>query len=1397
MIRYYCTYFDRNYLTRGLALIESLRRSETSDWSIFVVCMDEMTHVILRQLALPNVRLLPLHAFEEHDRELLAVKPSRSLVEYYWTLTPTVILRILEWHPDIQVLTYVDADLFFFSSPQPLFDELADGSILIHEHRFSPRQHQLATHNGRFNVGLLSFRRDTNGRTALQWWRERCIEWCFTRYEQGKMGDQLYLNDWPERFSGVVVLRHAGGGVGPWNHDQYDIRPSGSGQILIDRQPLIFYHFHSFKMAGPEAGMPVAHAHYPLTRESLLHCFVPYLEAMAEAYRLILPLMPSARWGLEDSLTITPQITFLAQRHLREPLADAAHTHRLIALTPNWDAYCSEQLVASHQEGGQHERITLPSHQPALQSEPQKDERSMNTPSQHDLLMQLYQTDMAAQIRTLYVGGAHRFQEQKLYDHLFPNLEHIYLFEPIPELAEYLRRFELHDPRVKVFPYALSNDNTTRELFLTNNDGESSSLLRLGLHKQIFPHVHEVRAVHVPCRTLDRVIADHHLHDPDLLLLDVQGAEYHILSSLSPRLKRRLLAIYVEASLEEVYTGAKNLDDLKGVLQPEHDFIGFAPLGPTSPTHGNALFFNRLRKDRRRAETPQSIQPGEPLISVIVSSYCAEAFMKECLEDLERQTVIDRMEIIVVDAASPEREGAIVAEFQQRFKNISYVRTPVRIGVYAAWNLAARIARGHYITPFSTNDRLKPDAYELLVKALDQTPEAMLVYGDSYVTNVPHETFERHTRVGTCAWPSYDYNYLLTHCCIGPHPMWRRDLHQSIGYFDESYIALGDQDFWIRAGAKHRLLHIPVVTGLYWQSPDGLSNRPEIAGPEERRLRMQYRPASVAASVHPEQKGTGSFDCSVIIPVWNRCELTRDCIAALATTIKDLSWELIVVDNHSTDETAAFLATLSGDVQVIRNQDNLGFAKACNQGAAAARGQYLVFLNNDTVPLDGWLQALRNEAEEQPDVGVVGSKLLYPDKTIQHAGVVFSRRHRIPFHVYQKFPGDHPAVNQRREYQAVTAACLLIRKDLFHEVGGFDERFLNGFEDIDLCLKVREKGHKIVYQPKSVVIHHESQTPGRKTHDESNARLLLERWKDHWWQTDEDLHHHRDGYKTVVLESNGTLTDAITLLSNHDEAASWKHVADTQASALCKDWEGVRQALGAFEQWPADQSVLLWAASVADAIKESDIATAFRRRIQALNDPAFRELEEIRAALAGGQLSMASTRVDALLKQYPTHAEALLLRAILHMQREQYREAEIAFTTALNQGANRKKCLIGIGMASMGRAYPQGAWQTFLRVLAENPDDAEVIHWLLRAGTAQNRWRELSVQLHNYLARNPSDLSVRFAYAGVLLRADQVDASRQEYDQLRALAPTYEGLVELGQAIATQESVLAMNGSNA
>ena len=147
-------------------------------------------------------------------------------------------------------------------------------------------------------------------------------------------------------------------------------------------------------------------------------------------------------------------------------------------------------------------------------------------------------------------------------------------------------------------------------------------------------------------------------------------------------------------------------------------------------------------------------------------------------------------------------------------------------------------------------------------------------------------------------------------------------------------------------------------------------------------------------------------------------------------------------------------------MQVIRNQDNLGFAKACNQGARAARGEYLVFLNNDTIPLNGWLTALIEEVRTHSDVAVVGSKLLYEDGTIQHAGVAFSREWFLPYHIYRGFDAHAASVSRRRELDCVTAACMLVRREAFEEVGGFDEGYRNGFEDVDLCLKIREKNRK-------------------------------------------------------------------------------------------------------------------------------------------------------------------------------------------------------------------------------------------------------------------------------------------------------------------------------------------------
>jgi glycosyltransferase involved in cell wall biosynthesis len=182
-----------------------------------------------------------------------------------------------------------------------------------------------------------------------------------------------------------------------------------------------------------------------------------------------------------------------------------------------------------------------------------------------------------------------------------------------------------------------------------------------------------------------------------------------------------------------------------------------------------------------------------------------------------------------VDDNSPEGEDAIVEEFQRRYDNIRSIRTPARIGIYPAWNLAVRASSGAFLTPMSTNDRLAPDAYERLLQALEKHPEAGLAYGDSYLTNIPHQVFGRHTPSpdygGEFKWPPYSYEDLLVNCRVGPHPLWRKSLHAEVGYFDGRYKAIGDQDFWLRIALKHPLVHIPVYTGLAWITKDSLSGQ--------------------------------------------------------------------------------------------------------------------------------------------------------------------------------------------------------------------------------------------------------------------------------------------------------------------------------------------------------------------------------------------------------------------------------------------------------------------------------------------------------------------------------------------------------------------------------------------
>ncbi|MGE5316225.1 MAG: glycosyl transferase [Acidobacteriota bacterium] len=280
----FCTLFDSFYLSRGLALYRSLERTCPA-FHLYIFAFDERSLSVLRHLELKHATVIGLSEFE--DARLLDVKPSRTRAEYCWTSTSSTILYVLE-HYDVSECTYIDADMMFFASPEPLFEEMGGASIMITEHRYTPR-YDKSRQSGKYCVQFVTFKKDERGLAALRWWRERCLEWCYDRHEDGKFGDQKYLDDWPARFTGVHVMQHLGGGMAAWNVQQYDVFHKSDGvyarELTTGREfRLIFYHFHYLRFLADnriELGRRI------LSPDVLSLIYTPYIRRLFEAKKEI------------------------------------------------------------------------------------------------------------------------------------------------------------------------------------------------------------------------------------------------------------------------------------------------------------------------------------------------------------------------------------------------------------------------------------------------------------------------------------------------------------------------------------------------------------------------------------------------------------------------------------------------------------------------------------------------------------------------------------------------------------------------------------------------------------------------------------------------------------------------------------------------------------------------------------------------------------------------------------------------------------------------------------------------------------------------------------------------------------------------------------------------------
>jgi glycosyltransferase involved in cell wall biosynthesis len=317
----YCCYFDHRYLARGLTMIRSLRAQDPSA-VVWVLCLSEECFGALQAMAEPGTRLLRIADLEAAYPALAAARSNRSLIEYYFTCTPSLVCFVLEGAGAGSIVTYVDSDLYFFSDPAPLIADLGENSVSIIPHRFPPRLKYLEKY-GLYNVGWMSFRSDARGRAVARWWQDRCNEWCYDVFDGDRFADQKYLDRIATDFEGVAILAHPGANLAPWNVGGHALSLDGDRLVVDRRWPLIFFHFHGLRKLGKRIYIP-GHFRYraPFGRLMRTRIYRPYAQQLHATAAETVPYMAAATAPLARYMSGRINAVERLLSRLRQPAKD-------------------------------------------------------------------------------------------------------------------------------------------------------------------------------------------------------------------------------------------------------------------------------------------------------------------------------------------------------------------------------------------------------------------------------------------------------------------------------------------------------------------------------------------------------------------------------------------------------------------------------------------------------------------------------------------------------------------------------------------------------------------------------------------------------------------------------------------------------------------------------------------------------------------------------------------------------------------------------------------------------------------------------------------------------------------------------------------------------------------
>lgn len=280
----FCAVVSRYRLYQFIALYHSIE-SKMSNFKMFVYCTDECTYEILRALKFQNI----IFILQEHieNEKILSMKMERQLNEYCWTLKPVLLKYILASYPNLTRLTYVDADLYFYLSPEIIFRKSPSSSVLLSQHDFPSAYKFVAKQSGKFNSGFISFKKGRTSMECLDWWAGKCMDWCFDRAEKGKYGDQKYLEMMPLLFKGVSTIKVKGANIAPWNDVKYKFSIK-NGKVYVDEWPLVFYHFSGLRILSEEE--------FALTvgfqKKLIDEVHIPYFRALQQAVHEVRKVAP-------------------------------------------------------------------------------------------------------------------------------------------------------------------------------------------------------------------------------------------------------------------------------------------------------------------------------------------------------------------------------------------------------------------------------------------------------------------------------------------------------------------------------------------------------------------------------------------------------------------------------------------------------------------------------------------------------------------------------------------------------------------------------------------------------------------------------------------------------------------------------------------------------------------------------------------------------------------------------------------------------------------------------------------------------------------------------------------------------------------------------------------------